>query len=302
MELELRHLRSFVAVAEERHFGRAAERLHMAQPPLSQQIRKLEEELGMELFDRSTRPVRVTPAGTHFLEEAYRTLEQARRAVERGRRAARGELGHLSIGAMPRAYNRLVPSVVALFRARVRHVTLELSMDDPTALADAVRDEQLDAAFSGPPIETRGLSVELIESDPMVAIVPKAHPLAERAGVSLADLAGETFISVSREVSQGIADMERSMFATRALTRAEVIEAPSTEAQLALVAAGVGVGLLLDSYRHLCNGAVSFVPLQGGAPSPALVLLSRHDDGREVVRTFLDTAREVAGSSQPKPA
>ncbi len=299
MELELRHMRAFVAVAEERHFGRAAERLHVAQPPLSRQIRRLEDQLGTELFDRSSRPIRLTAAGAAFLEEAQLTLDQARRAVERGRRAGRGELGRLSIGALPSAYNGILPSVVRAFGGRFPDVSLELSTLAPADQADALRKARLDLGFAGFPrrlAEGQGLRAEVLVEEPMVAIVPEHHPLAERAEVSLEEVANEPRVSMSRAVAPTLFDEQAALFRGRDLTPTVVHEASDVQGLLGLVAAGVGVALHLDSFRNLGRRGVTFVPLEGETPKVTLCLLWRRDDDRELVRAFVDTARRVAGS------
>lgn len=296
MNIELRHLRSFVAAAEERHFGRAADQMQLTQPSLSRQIRALENELETELFDRTARPVRLTPAGAAFLKEARLTLDQTRRLVERGRRAGRGELGHLSVAAVDWAYARVVPTVIRAFTTHASDVSLELSTQDPPAQAEAVRGERLDIGFGGVLIETRGLRVEPLLEDPVMAIVPAGHPLSERSEVALEDLASQSFVSVLRAASPALVDTERAMFAQRGLTHSTVFEAPDIHAQLGLVAAGVGVGVQLGSFRAHSQGGVAFVPLAGSAPTAKLVLLSRRDDNRDVVRAFRQTAREVASS------
>lgn len=296
MEVELRHLRSFVAAAEERHFGRAAEQMHLTQPSLSRQIRALENELETELFDRTSRPVRLTAAGAAFLEEARLALDQARRLVDRGRRAGRGELGHLSVAAVDWAYTRIVPSIIRAFTARASDVSLELSTQDPPGQAEALRGQRLDIGFGGVLIETRGLRVEPLLEDPVMAITPADHPLADQSEVSLEDLASENFVSVARAASPALVDTERAMFAQRGLSHSSVLEAPDIHAQLGLVAAGVGVGVQLGSFRADASQRVAFVPLTGSTPTAKLVLLTRRDDDRDVVQAFRHTAREVASS------
>lgn len=299
MELELRHLRAFVAVAEERHFGRAAERLHVAQPPLSRQIGRLEELLGTELFDRRSRPIRLTAAGAAFFEEAQLTLDQARRAVERARRAGRGEVGRLSIGALPSAYNGIVPSVVRTFRDSFPDVSLELFTLTPSDQADALQMGRLDIGFAGFArrlAEGQGLEVEPLLDEPMVAIVPAHHPLAGQKEVSLEELAGEPRIAMSRTVAPMLADEQAAMFREHDLAPTVVHEASDIQGLLGLVAAGVGVALHLDSFKNLGRRGVTFVPLQDSAATVTLCLLWRKDDDRELVRAFVDATRRVSGA------
>lgn len=297
MEIGLRHLRAVVAVAEERHFGRAAERLHIAQPPLSRQVRDLEEELGAELFDRSRRPVRLTAAGEAFLGEAKRGLDQVARAVDRGRRAGRGELGRLSIAALPWAHNGILPPVVSAFRARAPDVYLELSTQAPGDQAEALRNGRLDIGFAGFAhwlAAVRGLEVEPLLEEPFVAMVADDHPLARRTEVSLEQLASEPFVSISRAGAPELSDVQAGAFSERGLSPTLAQEAPDPEALLGLIAAGVGVGLHMASFANLRRRGVTFLPLADAAPTATLFLLWRRGEAQKAVRIFVDTAREVA--------
>lgn len=299
MELELRHLRAFVVVAEERHFGKAAERLHVSQPPLSRQIRRLEQELGTTLLDRSTRPIRLTTAGAAFYEEAALTLDQARRAVERGRRAGSGELGQLSIGALPWAYNGIVPPVLRAFGARLPDVRLELDTVSPAEQVEDIQRGRLDVGFSG--FAQRLALAHALEAEPlvqetMVALVPQHHPIATRAQVSLEELAAEPRLSMSRLAAPALADEQAALFRQRGLSPRVAHEATDIQGLLGLVAAGVGVALHLESSRNLHRSGVAFVPLEDDVPPVTLHLLWRSEDDRKVVRAFVETAREVAES------
>lgn len=299
MELELRHLRAFVAVAQERHFGRAAKRLHVAQPPLSRQIRRLEQELGTELFDRSLRPIRLTAAGVAFLEDAERTLHQAQRAVDRVRRAGRGELGQLSIGAMPWAYNGVVPAVVRAFRSRSPDVSLELSTLAPAEQAEALQKGRLDVGFAALPrwlADAHVLKFEAIVEEPMVAIVPDQHRFSKQSQVALHELSGEPRVCISRAVAPELADAQATLFRERGLTPTVLHEASDVQGLLGLVAAGVGVALHIESVANLRRRGVTFVALEPELPTMTLSLIWRRDDDRELVRAFVETARQVARS------
>src|SRR5215470_3343253 len=157
--MELRHLRYFVAVAEELHFGRAAIRLHMAQPPLSQQIRQLEQEIGVTLLNRTKRRVELTPAGRAFLEEARRTLAQAERSVRTAQRASRGETGFLAIGFVPTADLDVLPRVLRAWRRRCPDVEVELSALSPAQQVEALREGRIQVGILRPPIDDAGLTV-----------------------------------------------------------------------------------------------------------------------------------------------
>ncbi len=296
IEVELRHLRYFVAVAEERHFGFAAKRLHISQPPLTRQIRLLEEEIGAELFDRSTRPIGLTEAGTAFLEEARFVLAQARRAIERSRRTARGERGHLSVAGLPWAYHETMPRILDAFCARIPDASFELSIRGAFDQADALDRRWIDIGFTRPVIGNRAIQVETLLEEAMVAVVPEGHRFAERTQLSLEELAREPFVSIAEENAPGFAFQQAAELARRSLAPAIVHEAPDPPSQLALIAAGVGVGLHLTASSRARDRGVAFIPVEGDAPTATLAMAWRRDDDRELVRIFLETARDVARS------
>ena len=182
--MELRHLRYFVAVAEELHFGRAAARLNIAQPPLSRQIRDLEREIGVVLFERTTRGAELTVAGSAFLSEARLTLAQAERAQRTAQRAARGETGRLRVGFVEAAtHSGVLPSVLSFFRMHLPSIGLSLFEMDAVQQSDALRDGRVDVGLlHSPPLDAdRWLRVEHVHTDPMILAVPDTHRLAGRA-------------------------------------------------------------------------------------------------------------------------
>ena len=294
--IELRHLRYFVAVAEERHFGLAAKRLRVSQPPLSRQIRALEAEIGADLFDRGTRPISLTDAGAAFLEEARFILDQSRRAIERSARTARGERGHLSVAALPWSYHETLPAVIQAFCVLVPDVSLELSIREAFDQADALDRRWVDVGFTRPVVGSRAVQVETLLEETMVAVVPQDHRFAKRAKISLEELTQEPFVSIAEQNAPGFAAQQASELARRSLAPAVVLEAPDPPSQLALVAAGIGVGLHLAASDRRRHRGVAFIPIEGKAPTATLTLAWRRDDDRELLRAFLDTAREVARS------
>ena len=302
IEIELKHLRSFLAVAEEMHFGRAAERLYVAQPALSRQIRGLERELGTDLIDRTSRPIRLTTAGAAFLPEAQAAVQQAGRAVDTGRRAARGELGQLSVEATFWAYNAIVPQVIRAFRAHAPGVSLELSTAaGPTTQVDGLQKERLDVcftAFARWPVGRRALKVEPLLEEQMVAIVADDHPIARRAEVGLEELAAESLISLSHAIVPGLIDRQMAIFHERGLSPAPLQEAPDALALFTLVGAGLGVGVHMASFSNLRPPGVVFIPI-ADAPTAKLLLVWRRDDEREILNSFIHVARGVARSREP---
>jgi DNA-binding transcriptional LysR family regulator len=194
--VELRHLRYFVAVAEERHFGRAAERLHIAQPPLSQQIRRFEAELGEPLLYRTTRSVELSPAGAVLLERAREILAAVDSAVDDARRAARGEYGRLAIGFTGSSTYAMLPSLAVALREALPGVVLDLRGEllTPAQVAQLV-DGTLDLGLLRPPVHQRDLCTEVLRSEPLIAVLPETHRLAESDTVPLEQLESEPFVT-----------------------------------------------------------------------------------------------------------
>jgi DNA-binding transcriptional LysR family regulator len=299
---EALHLRSFLVLAQELQFARAAKRLGVSQPTLSRRIHLLEEQLGAELFDRSKQPIDLTPAGGAFLEDARLALHHSRRALEQGRRAARGELGRISVGAISWANNAVVPYALHAFHTDAPDVTLELYTTSPSAQIEALHKQRLDVGFSAFArwMEGRpGLHIEPLLEEPMVALVPQDHPLARHASVSIADLAKERLIVLADAVTPGLVDKQVSIFHERGLSPADVQDAYDPWALQALIAAGIGVGLHMASFSNVRHRGIAFVPLAGEAPTATLFMLSRSEDDRELVRRFLESTRHVARSLEP---
>ena len=209
--MELRHLRYFLAVAQEGQFTRAAERLAMQQPPLSQQIRTLEEEIGFELFVRMPRGVSLTPAGQAFAEDAQRLLLELQQSVDKAQRIARGELGTISIGlTSSAAFHPFTTETIRAFRAVCPEVAVELAELNAAEIIERLAAGQIQAAFLRKPVDAReGVAFELLLDEPMVVVLPVGHPLLKSAGkkrpqVSLKALANEDFILVRRPGAPGM--------------------------------------------------------------------------------------------------
>lgn len=299
MDIELRHLRSFVVVAEELHFGRAAERLHISQPPLSQQIRRLEREIGTPLFER-TRPIRLTGAGTAFLEEARRALEHVNRAVDLSQRAGRGEFGWLSVGATSWAQAAIVPALVRRLREQAPGIRLALSTSAPTEQMEALLQERLDIAFSAfAPwlMASSAVQVEPLIEEPMVALVAHDDPLAKQSRVSLEELMSRTFLTLSDAVTPGLINQQMTALHERGLTPSQVQAVHHPQTLLSLVAAGAGVSLHMASYRNLRRD-VAFIPLAGDPPTAKLLMAWRRGDPGPLLAVLLDAARAVARLSE----
>ncbi|MFM0297837.1 MULTISPECIES: LysR family transcriptional regulator [Paraburkholderia] len=253
--MELRHLRYFLAVAEEGQFTRAAERLAMQQPPLSQQIRTLEEEIGFELFVRMPRGVTLTPAGQAFAEDAQRLLQNLQQSVDKASRIARGELGTMSIGlTSSAAFHPFTTEAIRAFRKVCPEVAVELAELNAAEIIERLAAGQIQAAFLRKPVEAReSVAFELLLDEPMVVVLPVGHPLLKgkkRPRVSLKALAHEDFILVRRPGAPGmyadiLAACRQAGFVPR-IAR----EVPRMLSGINLVAAGLGVTLVPASMQR----------------------------------------------------
>lgn len=292
--MELRHLRYFVAVAEELHFSRAAARLHIAQPPLSQQIRHLEQELGIALFSRTRRRVELTAAGRAFLDEARTVLDRAERAARIARRAGGGEIGHLSIGFVPSADLELLPRVLRVWQQRFPDVELELQMLFAGAQIDALAAGRIHVGLVRLPLAPqRGIVVERVQAEPLVAALPQRHRLARRRTVRLAELAGDTLLLFPRHVAPGYYDVLVGAFADVGHTP-RVFHPGALTTNLALVSAGLGITLLPASIRNLRRAGVIYRPLAPPAPDVELAVVHRQGERSPMVPAFVDLVRAAA--------
>ncbi|CAA9475619.1 MAG: Transcriptional regulator, LysR family [uncultured Solirubrobacteraceae bacterium] len=292
--MELRHLRYFVAVAEELHFHRAAERLHISQPPLSQQIRALETELGVQLLERNRRSVALTAAGAVFLSEVREILAAVDAAAESARSVARGEAGRLALGFVGSAMHGALPGVLRAHRRAFPQVELVLTELPTAGQLEALRAGRIDVGVIRPPVREPGLALESIHTEPFVVALPEEHGLAARREVALADLVGEPFVLLARREAPGLHEsLEQAMADAGGVPRV-VQEAREMQTVVGLVAAGLGVSLVPASVGADQHRGVAFRPVAGSAPTVELALAWRPDDRSPVLAAFLATAREEA--------
>ena len=288
--MELRQLRYFVAVAEELHFRRAAERLHMSQPPLSQQIRALEDELGFELLIRTRRRVELTPAGAAFLRDARALLGELEGAVATARRIDAGQTGRLRIGFVGSALLSIVPGTVERFRASRPGVAIELRERSTVDQLRAVAAGVVDVGLVRPPIEDdRGLRAETVLRERTVAALPAAHPLATLTRVPLRRLAAEPHVLFPRDQAPGFHDLLIGSLAGTGAGPRVIQYAPEMLTIIGLVAAGTGVSLVPASVSRLALDGVTYRPVTG-APRSELVAITRAGDDSALVRAFVAEA------------
>lgn len=280
VDLDLRRLRYVIAVADELHFGRAAERLHIAQPALSQQVRTFEAALGAPVFERTTRAVSLTPAGERLIERGRRILAEADAAVAEVRRIAGGEEGTLRLGFIGSATYGLMPSVVRAMRERHPLVTVELTSERlSTALALGLHAGELDAAVMRPCRDLTGLEHRTLGQERLVAALPAHHPLAGREAIDLADLADDGFVSFPLEDSaMGRAQHEACLVA--GFVPAVAAQVAETSALVTFVAAGIGVALVPAGVEQVKIPGVAYRPLSG-EPQHIPLLLAWHPDSAD---------------------
>jgi DNA-binding transcriptional LysR family regulator len=290
--MELRHLRYFVAVAEELHFGRAAERLHMAQPPLSQQIKGLEQELGVQLFARTRRRVELTPAGKLFLDEARLTLQQAVRAQRIAVEADRGLRGRLRIGFVMSASYSILPVVIRRFRRENPFIELELVEMTPSRQIEALESGTIDAGILRPPVES-GLPLETILEEPLVLALPLDHRRAGQKAVELKSLSEEAFVLFPRHHGPGIFDVVMKACLEAGFTPHVSCAPNEMQTILTYVAGGLGISLVPQSLSGFHRDSVVYRPLRGRRVRVALALLKRPDDASVPLEKFSRACAEV---------
>lgn len=305
--MELRQLRYFIAVAEELQFTRAAARLHMAQPPLSQQIRLLESELGTSLLDRTTRHVELTPAGHAFLEEARRTVAQAERARDIARTVGESVSAHLVLGFVDSSLYTYLPHLLRAYRrARPRvHVTLQEGASEAQVNALQRGDIQvglLRRSSTGPQ-----LRMEEVGRERLIVALPSDHPLASRPAVAVAELEPYPFVLPARSAAPVLLDhltglMRRAGFTPRV---AEVASEGHTI--IGLVAAGVGVSIVPETLGAVASDTVTFRPIARSAAWLGMYVAWRRGERSPTVASFLEVARQVRDKGllphlRPQPA
>lgn len=301
--MELRHLRYFVAVAEELNFGRAAGRVYLSQPALSQQIRKLEEELGVALFQRSRRRVELTEAGQVLLEGARQVLVQVEQTARAVREAGGIERSQLGVGFPEYVNHTPVADILQTFQRRYPYVALEehemFTLQQTLQQIGELRDGRLDVGFLLAPVDDEALEFEHVLSIELVAAIPQDHPLAARPEVPMRDLAGERIILFSRRFHPGCYDYivgccREAGFNPDVAQRNEP-QLYSGAATYRVVASGAGVGIVARPLVSDSRPAgVVFRPLREPTPVLSLVAAWRRDDGSANLQAFLEVVREFA--------
>jgi DNA-binding transcriptional LysR family regulator len=292
--MELRHLRYFVTVAEELHFGRAARRLHLSQPPLSMQIKSLEQELGTPLLLRTQRRVALTAAGEAFLKEAREILARVGTATEAARRAARGETGELAVAFVSIADYSVLPLALRAFRQRSPGIRLTLREATTDVQLRELIDERTDVGFMLSPVTDERLQVLPLLRERLVAALPERHPAATGTGrISLKRLADSPFILIPRHVAPRLHNNIIGYCAAAGFNPRVEQEAVQMQTIVSLVSAGLGVALIPESLRHLGRTGVVYRTLREPSPLTEIVLAWRARDARPALQRFVDAVLSV---------
>jgi DNA-binding transcriptional LysR family regulator len=287
--MELRHLRYFIAVAEELHFGRAAQNLGISQPPLSQQIQALEQELGARLFERTNRRVELSEAGRLFLEEARLVLAQVDKAADVARRAQLGELGEMKIGFTSSApFNSTIPKAIYAFRQRFPAVHLNLAEMSSQAVADALLDESIEVGLIRPLALPESLVATELFREPLVAVINAGHPLAEgsEGGLHMAALAEQPFVFFPRSYGSGLYAQLLSLARQAGFSPHVAQEASEAMTIIGLVSAGLGVSVLPASFQRMRIDGVVYRKLLDDGADTAVWLVQRRESTSAMAAAF----------------
>ena len=300
--LELRQFRQFIAVAETLNFHRAAERLHMSQPPLTQALQRMEEELGVKLFERQPRGVRLTQAGALFLDEARRTIAQAERAITTARQAAQGFIGFLRIVFVSSAMNAYLPPVLQAFHQRHPEVVLKLHERTSSQQIKELQTEWADVGFLMPPaLDANELQLETVFRESLVAALPRPHRLATKPRLRLQDLADEPFVLLPALQGPGLYAQILVACARAGFAPRLVQEAHHMRSLVGLVAAGIGVTLVPASLQDPRQTEVVFREFSetDSPPQYDLAVVWRAANPSPVLHAFLAVVRAASKGLPP---
>lgn len=294
--MELRHLRYFIAVADELSFSRAAERLHMAQPPLSQQIQALEAELGVKLFDRKKRPLQLTVAGLAFVEEARSTLAHLEQAVQKVQRIDQGNLGCLTVSFSSSMANGVLPDILRTFRQQYPEVKLILKEENRAFQLQGLRDRKTDVMFAyqyHDVAEASDLEVMSFTKEALVVVLPKSHPLTHKAKISLSELVDQEFVLPLHQVVSGLSEQIYHLCSQAGFVPKVVQEAVFMVTILGLVSAEMGISILPASVQNLRRRGVVYRPILEQTTATQLTAVWRCNDCSVLLQQFLAIAKRL---------
>jgi DNA-binding transcriptional LysR family regulator len=292
--MELRHLRYFLAVAQTLNFTKAAAHLHMAQPPLSRQIRELEDELGVELFDRRGKRVTLSSAGMVFADRAQRILASADAAVIDSQRAARGEIGRLAVGFFEHIAYTLLPALIREFQQSFPDVSVELRWFTAAEQFNALARGEVDVAFVRAVPPDTELRSTMILREPFVVALAKDNPLATKRTISIVDCASMRVINYRKDVAPDYHAIINQLCALGGFSPSPLFEMGQIYASLGLVSSGFGIALVPASVQHVHMDNVVYRPLRERQAVSELQLAWTNPSPPAVLSAFVELAREIA--------
>lgn len=292
--MELRHLRYFVTVGEELHFGRAAAKLSIVQPSLSQQIHQLEKELGFPLLYRTKRFVELTDAGKVFLSEAKHVLAQVQEAKRTAQRAYRGEVGRLVVGYISSSTYDLLPMMLRVYRERFPDIEVALRELTTREQLRALEEEYIQVGLLRLPISAPMMNVEVVRREPIVCVLPEEHPLATRQHIAVSLLANEPFVLQSSQRGAGYHVQLMNLCLASGFSPNVIQEVTEIHTIVSLVAAGMGVSLVPLSARNIRSQGVVYRELEGTATLTEMAIAWPRISRSAIVENFLMVARETA--------
>lgn len=293
--MELRHVRYFIAVAECLNFSKAAQQLHIAQPPLSRQIRQLEEDLGVTLFLRNKRSVTLTKEGRVFFEEAKKLVAQAGHAMEAARNARNGESGTLRVG-IPSRLGGVISKAVAEHCKRFPAFDIQCKDICSSLQNEALRKGEIDIGFFRPPIDQAHLDCELLFEEEFVVVLPRTHPLAKRRFLRLKDIANQPSIIFDRSFSSWLYDKMLGLYSRHGLTsHLTITHVEDEEAGAVMVASGKAILMGVGTIANRSVAGVDLVSVRLSEPEAKIELYMawRKNEQSTAVFSFLDSARRI---------
>jgi len=292
--MNIRRIRYFLTVAEEKHFGRAAELIHISQPPLSQQIRLLEKDIGVELFVRTTRQVDLTEAGEVFFRDAKKALQELERAVAYAQLVQRGEGGVLRLGFVSTSTVKLLPEVVRRFRDRYPDANVECLHLTSREQVQALLDRTMDIGFLRNPPDDKNLESRVIKRERLFAALPANHALCRLRTIQISALKHEPFIMWDQRQTGGIASTVLTLCKKHKFVPKTALEVVDPHALLSLVAGGLGVAIVPESALHMKQEGLEYKPIRAAEAYSDLALAWRKDNKRGILKRFIAVATEVA--------
>ena len=292
--MELRHLRYFVAVAEEKSFNKAAERLYISQPPLSRQIKQLEEEVGVMLIDRDNRPLKLTEAGEFFYDHAVQILAKSDKLKSMTMRKANFD-NSISIGFVSSILYGILPKIIARFRACYPNIEIKLQELNSWEQTQALTEGKIDVGFGRMLFEDASIRRILLREESLVVAVPKDHDLAKEQSrvVSLMDLTNEKLILYPTGPRPSFIDYVLELFEFRNLKANYFTEVRELHVALGLVAAGEGLTIVPKTLEHLRSQEVTYIPFEDGLLNSPIVMSVRHFDKSELLKTLLEVTYQI---------